>query len=88
MCDDTLTPVGSYEMTYASNHQTNVRTKQHHTMKKLLLLFLGLAITGFATACHDHDRDRHTPITTTTTTEETSTHIAPSSTSSTVVHSY
>jgi multidrug resistance efflux pump len=55
-------------------------------MKKLLLLFVALAITGFATACHDHDRGRHTPITTTTTTEESSTHIAPSS-SSTVVHS-
>ncbi len=27
LCDDTLTPVGSYEMIYASNPQTNVRTK-------------------------------------------------------------
>ncbi|HEV7406397.1 MAG TPA: hypothetical protein VGO11_25835 [Chthoniobacteraceae bacterium] len=56
-------------------------------MKKLVLLLAAVTLSGFATACHDHDRDRHTPITTTTTTEERSTHIAPTSTSSTVVHS-
>jgi hypothetical protein len=52
-------------------------------MKKLLLLLATLTITGFATGCHD-DRERHTPITTSTTTETTSTHVAPSATSTTV----